>query len=116
MEIADYSLRGLEIMVRAGVKMGFGTDLMGILYADQCREFALRRRVLPALDILRSATSVNAELMQLGSDLGRIVDGALADLVVIDGDPFTDINLLAQDGRHLSLIMKDGRIHRSSLA
>src|SRR5580658_10471477 len=61
--VADSALTSLEIMKQAGVKMGFGTDLLGPLHVRQCTEFTLRAQVLPTIDILRSACVVNAELM-----------------------------------------------------
>ena len=41
--------------------------------------------------------------------------GALADLIVLDGDPTEDINLIADPERNMKLIMKDGRIHKNTL-
>src|ERR1700677_2948224 len=60
-EVSDSSLRGLEIMERRDLKIGFGTDLLGHLHTHQARELTVRREVQPACAILRSATSVNAE-------------------------------------------------------
>lgn len=113
--IADRALAGLEIMSRAGVKMGFGTDLLGPHYIRQCTEFTLRREVLSPLDILRSACSVNADLLGQGATLGRIIPDAAADLLVVDGDPLRDIGVLAQSGAKLPIIMKAGLFHRRSI-
>jgi imidazolonepropionase-like amidohydrolase len=107
-EISDRALSGLELMHRAGLKIGFGTDLLGALYTQQAREFTLRREVQPAIEVLRAATSVNAEMMQQPT-LGRIAVGCEADLLVVDGDPLSDIGVLAQDGRRLAAIMSRGR-------
>jgi imidazolonepropionase-like amidohydrolase len=107
--VFDGAMRGLAIMQRAGVKMGFGTDLLGPQHVRQGIEFSLRREVLPALDILRSATSVNAEILGLAGELGVVRAGAYADLLLIDGNPLRDIGLLAANGAHLDVIMKDGR-------
>ena len=108
-EVSDQALSGLELMHRAGLHIGFGTDLLGPLYVQQAREFTLRREVQPPLAILRAATSVNAELMQQPT-FGRIAVGCEADLLVVDGDPLADVGLLAQDGRRLSVIMIRGRL------
>jgi imidazolonepropionase-like amidohydrolase len=105
-------LSGLEIMRNEGVRMGFGTDLMGPHQDRQCTEFELRREVLSPLEILRSATSVNAEIMQLDGKVGSLSPGAFADLIVVDGDPVEDLSLLSQDGARLSLIMKGGVIEK----
>jgi imidazolonepropionase-like amidohydrolase len=102
-------------MKRAGVKMGFGTDLLGLhQHTRQGTEFTLRRQVLTPFDILHSATAVNAEILQMGGRLGVIKTGALADLLVVDGNPLEDINLLAANGRHLTHIMVDGHFVKRS--
>jgi imidazolonepropionase-like amidohydrolase len=106
-EVSDQSLRGLELMTRQGLKIGFGTDLLGHLHTHQTREFCIRREVQPAVDILRSATSVNAEIL-MEPLLGRIQPGCRADILIVDGDPLANIDILAQDGRGLIAIMKAG--------
>lgn len=108
--VADFALSGLEIMKNAGVKMGLGTDLLGSLHVRQCDEFNLRARVLKPLDILRSACAINAELLCEEGRLGCVRENAIADLLVVDGNPLEDIGLLAQDGRKLSIIMQAGQI------
>ena len=110
-EVSDASLRGLEIMDRAGLRIGFGTDLLGQTHVQQTREFTLRREVQSAAAILRSATSVNADLL-MQPTLGRIRVSARADILIVDGDPLHDIGVLAADGRKLSAIMKAGTFHK----
>jgi imidazolonepropionase-like amidohydrolase len=68
--------------------------------------------VLPAIDVLRSACAVNAELLMQEGRLGCIRKGAAADLIVVDGNPLEDIGLLAQDGARLTVVMRDGLIHK----
>lgn len=94
--------------------MGFGTDLLGALHVRQSSEFTLRARVLPAIDILRSACIVNAELLHQSGSLGTIRPGAIADLLVVDGDPLKDISVL-NGGDRLVVIMKDGRFHKRKI-
>jgi len=106
-EVGDQSLRGLELMTRQGLKIGFGTDLLGHLHSHQTREFCIRREVQSAVDILRSATSVNAEIL-MEPLLGRIQPGCRADILIVDGDPIANIEVLARDGRGLIAIMKAG--------
>jgi imidazolonepropionase-like amidohydrolase len=112
-EVSDQSLRGLEIMDRLGLKIGFGTDLLGHLHTHQTREFTIRREVQSAASILRSATSVNAEIM-MEPHLGKIQPGCHADLLIVDGDPLTNIDVLAQDGRSVTAIMKAGEFVKFS--
>jgi imidazolonepropionase-like amidohydrolase len=110
--VSDAALSSLEIMKWAGVKMGFGTDLLGALHVRQSSEFGLRAKVLPAIDVLRSACAVNAELLGQTGRLGCIREGAVADLLVVDGNPLEDISLLSSGGERLTVIMKDGRFHK----
>jgi imidazolonepropionase-like amidohydrolase len=113
--VADSALSSLETMKRAGVKMGFGTDLLGALHVRQSTEFTLRAKMLPAIDVLRSACSVNAELLGQTGNLGCIREGAIADLLVIDGNPLEDISVLGSGGDRLSVIMKGGRFHKRTI-
>jgi imidazolonepropionase-like amidohydrolase len=113
--VADAALVSLDIMKQAGVKMGFGTDLLGALHVRQCSEFMLRAKVLPAIDILRSACVVNAELLGQVGKLGCVREGAIADLLVVDGNPLEDISLLGSGGDRLAVIMKDGCFHKRTI-
>jgi imidazolonepropionase-like amidohydrolase len=108
-------LRSLELAREAGVRMAFGSDLLGQLQPDQSREFQIRAKVLSPLEIIRSATVVGAELLGRPGELGTIAPGALADLLVVDGNPLRDLSLLEGQGEHLSLIMKAGALHRNRL-
>ena len=114
-EVYAYGLSALADLKAAGVKMAFGTDLAGDLYKQQTREFVLRREVLQPIDILRSATSVSADAIMLGNQIGKIATGMIADLIVVDGDPLKNIELLAEDGRKLSVIMAAGRLRKVTL-
>ena len=109
LKVHENALKGLEIMKRAGVKMGFGTDLLGDQYMRQGTEFTIRSQVLTPFEILRSATAINAEILQMGGKLGVIKPGALADLLVVEGNPLENIDLLTANGRHLTHIMLNGR-------
>lgn len=95
--------------------MGFGTDLLGATYDQQCREFEFRSEVFTPLEMLRQATSMGAEILMQDGMLGCVRPGAHADLIVVDGDPLTDIGLLAADGRKLDLIMRAGEIVKNRL-
>ena len=61
--VHEVGVASLEILRDAGVKVGFGTDLLGAMHEDQLTEFEIRARVLPSVEILRQATSLNAELL-----------------------------------------------------
>ena len=113
--VSDSALSSLEIMKRAGVRMGFGTDLLGPLHVRQSTEFTLRAKVLPAIDVLRAACSINAELMGQQGKLGCIREGAYADLLVLEGNPLEDMSVLGSGGDRISIIMKDGRFHKRTI-
>jgi imidazolonepropionase-like amidohydrolase len=65
--------------------------------------------------VIRSATLVNAELLNCTGELGVIAPGALADLLVVDGNPLDDLHLLQEQGKRLSLIMKGGKMYKQTL-
>lgn len=109
-EVSAMAMEGLDHSRTAGVKLGFGTDLLGDLYTLQCREFTLRREVFSNAEILRQATSGSAEILQRKGMLGCVTPGAHADLLLVDGDPLADIGLLSQNGERLDLIMRGGQI------
>jgi imidazolonepropionase-like amidohydrolase len=113
--VLEAGLRSLELAKRAGVRMAFGSDLLGQLQPDQSREFLLRREALTPREILHSATVVGAELLGRAGELGVIAPGALADLLVVDGDPLKDLGLLQDQGAHLAAIMQGGRFHKNRL-
>ena len=94
----------------AGLPMAYGTDLLGPMHAHQSDEFILRREVLSPREIIASATSVAARLLRMEGQIGVIAPGACADLIVVDRNPLDDIAVLADPQRHLSLIMRGGRI------
>ncbi|MDI1366241.1 MAG: amidohydrolase family protein [bacterium] len=106
----------LDIAKRAGVKIGFGTDLLGETHKAQSKEFSLRARVLGAAEIIRSATATNADLLRKTGQLGVLKPGAFADLLLVDGDPLEQINVLTGQGERLALIMRGGEIIKNEVA
>lgn len=108
-------LRSLEIMRDAGLPMAFGSDLLGQLRKYHGMEFELLAKVLTPQEIIRSATVIGARLCRLEGQVGVVAEGAFADLLVVDGDPFSDISLLQDDGAHMPVIMANGRIVKNAL-
>lgn len=115
-EVKDAGLRSLEVFKRAGVKMGFGTDLLGESHRLQSNELLIRTRVLPAHEVIASATTVAAEVLGQSGQLGCLEPGAWADLLVVDGNPLADIACLGGQGERLALVMKAGRVEFGNLA
>jgi imidazolonepropionase-like amidohydrolase len=114
-DVLHAGVDAIEIALRAGVKIGFGTDLLGETHSAQSKEFALRSKVQSNAEIVRSATIVNAELLQRQGLLGVIKPGAFADLLVVDGDPLKDLTVLGGQGERLDLIMRGGVIFKNNL-
>jgi len=109
-EVMEAGLQSLEHAITAGTKIGFGTDLLGDMHVHQCEEFGIRREVQSAFEILKSATSVNAELLGRKGELGVVTAGATADLLLLNGNPLEDVSIFDSQGSHLHMIMKQGDI------
>lgn len=114
--VIDGGLKSLEICKRAGVPVAYGTDLLGQLQIDQGREFLLRSEVQKPIEIIRAATTIGARVVRQEGKLGCIRPGAFADLIVIDGNPLQNLGLFQDQGKHLSLIMKGGKLHKNRLS
>jgi imidazolonepropionase-like amidohydrolase len=99
-EVLHAGAEAIGLARAAGVAVGFGTDLMGGLEDEQLNGLRLQVEVDGVLDTLRSATSVNADLLGR-PDLGRVRVGGAADFLIVDGDPFADPAVLwgPQEGR-----------------
>lgn len=103
--------RSIGIARSAGVHIGFGTDLMGELEDHQLQGLRLQAEADGVENTLRSATSVNADII-CRQDLGRIALGAVADLLILDGDPFIDPSVL-WDPQRDRVVVQGGHIVRS---
>jgi imidazolonepropionase-like amidohydrolase len=92
----------------AGVTILMGGDVGVFSHGDNAREMeAMVDYGMKPIDVLKSATSINADVFNLGDKLGRIKVGLLADIIVVDGDPSVHIS----DIRKIQLVMKDGVIY-----
>ena len=113
--VIDGALKSLEICKRAGVPVAYGSDLLGQLQVDQSREFLLRSEVVKPIEIIRSATTVAAQVIRQEGKLGCIKAGAFADLIVVDGNPLQKLEVFQDQGRHIPLIMQGGKLHKNEL-
>ncbi|MFT4193484.1 metal-dependent hydrolase family protein, partial [Ottowia sp.] len=109
-QVREAGLRSLEIFRDAGVKMAFGTDLLGASHDLQSEELLIRAQVQSTLEVLQSATLVGAELLGQAGRLGEIAPGAIADLLLVDGDPLADLRCLAGQGERIALVMQGGAV------
>lgn len=108
--IKDDVTARLEYLRVAGVRIGFGTDLLGPLQSEQCLEWQLRSAVFSNFEMLVQATSANAEIVGLKDEIGTVAAGAVADLLVVNGNPLNDISVLMDDGVHITMLITGGEI------
>jgi imidazolonepropionase-like amidohydrolase len=107
------------------VKTAWGADILGDAGAAsrQGQYLAMMVRWYTPAEALKMATADNGELMALSGfinpypgKLGVVEAGALADLLLVDGNPLDDINLVANPDKNFVVIMKDGRIYKNTLS
>ena len=95
---------------KAGVKILFGTDTGVSAHGQNAREFVLMvESGMPAMEAIKSATSVSAKYLEIDDRLGSVEVGKVADLVAVPGDPIKDISAM----QRVHFVMKDGVVHRS---
>ena len=114
-QVSGGVLQGLQVMQRTGLKVGFGTDLLGSQQDRQGTEFGLRAQVFSPIEILRQVTTVNAELLCMADRIGRVAPGYTADLIAVDGDPLADITCLGQGGANVPVILQAGKFHKRTI-
>jgi len=99
--------------LKLGVKISFGTDAAVFPHGQNAKEFALMTGLgMAPIDALRSATSVDADLLGVAQKLGTLEKGKLADIIAMPGDPTQDITATER----VSFVMKDGKIIRNGPA
>ncbi|WP_226576237.1 metal-dependent hydrolase family protein [Acuticoccus sediminis] len=124
--VAEGTVRAYEMMLHHRVKSAFGTDILMSpgLAKTQGRQLAKLTRFMSPLETLRHATGHAGELLALsgerapygGAPLGVIAPGALADLLIVDGEPERDLAFLADPDASLRLIMKGGRVVKDTMS
>lgn len=114
--------RLMEYIRKYDVETGFGTDLVFGTHVHLAEELVARTDYFSPGRILRQATSESARILRRAGELdpwdgrlGEIREGFLADLLLIEGDPFEEISILTRPEESLMLIMKGGEIHQESL-
>jgi imidazolonepropionase-like amidohydrolase len=101
--------KSFALALRIGVTICMGGDVGVFAHGDNAREMELMVDYgMKAIDVLRSATSVNADAFGYSSKIGRIKKGLLADVIAVEGDPSVDIKNI----RKVKLVMKDGVIYK----
>jgi imidazolonepropionase-like amidohydrolase len=95
--------------------VAYGSDLLGQLQEEQSREFLIRGEVMSPLEVIQAATTIGARVVRQEGKLGVIAPGAHADMLVVDGNPLTDLKVFQDQGAHLAAIMKGGRFYKNTL-
>ena len=108
------SVQGLTYAYRAGCKIGSGSDLLGDMMTQRTVELELKAQVMKPMEVLLSATRVNAELFRMQDKIGSVEPGKYADLLVVAGNPLKTLRVL-QNQDSLRLIMKGGRVYKRTL-
>lgn len=110
-EVLSQGIDALKIAQSKGVKICYGSDLLGPLAGYQTQEFFIRGKVQTAQEVLLSATVTPAEMNGLGDKLGQIKPGFIADLLLMNSNPLNDIAILDEPETNLVFVMKEGRIY-----
>ena len=101
--------KSFSAALKAGVTICMGGDVGVFPHGDNAKEMELMVEYgMKPLDVLKSATSVNADVFGYGDKIGKIKPGLLADLIAVDGDPSIDIKNI----RKIKLVLKNGIIYK----
>lgn len=124
-EVSNGTDNAYKLAKKYNLKIAFGTDCLfdAKLSGRQGAQLAKLSRWFTPFEVLRMATSQNAELLAMcgprnpykQGKLGVIEEGAYADMILVDGNPLQNLNLIADPGKNFKLIMKDGVIYKNAL-
>jgi len=107
-EIKAVKDRSFQMVLKAGLPIGFATDAAVVPHGQNGREFAYRVRLgQSAKDAILSATTVAAEILGWSDRVGSIEPGKFADMIAVRGDPLRDITEL----EHVVWVMKGGTVY-----
>ena len=115
----------IELAKKYKIKIALGSDtfLSKAAYDLQALEWTARAKLFSSAEIMKQATSIGAELIELSGErnryregpLGVVQEGAYADLIIVDGNPLEDVTILSDPDNSLKMIMKDGKIYKNTL-
>lgn len=115
--------RAYQLARKHGVKLAWSTDTLfdAALTTRQGSQLVKMRRWFSPAEVLTMATSRNAELLAMSGErnpypgpLGVVAPGALADLILVDGNPLENLDLVADPAEAFVVIMKDGVVHKNT--
>ena len=106
---AQHKRASFKAALDAGVTILSGSDVGVFTHGDNARELDLMVNYgMPAVDALKSATSVAGRVLRMENQIGQVKPGLFADLIAVEGDPTKDISAL----RRVKLVMKNGTIYK----
>ena len=107
--------QSISLALAAGVKIGSGSDVLGPMQRHKGLELELQARIMGPMGALVAATRTNAEILRQDRNLGTLEAGKWADLILVKGDPLTNMNLFQNFQENITLIIQDGEIYKSIL-
>ena len=122
-EVLDGYENVMTLAKKYGVKIGFGTDAAAQMVDTVLYEFEMRSKFFTPIEMLKQATSTNAELLRFSNSrdpyraapLGVVKEGAWADVLIYDANPLEDIMVVTTPKEHLKVIIKDGKVYKNTL-
>lgn len=106
---AERKRRVFNEALAAGVTIASGSDVGVFAHGDNARELETMVQFgMPLVDVLRSATSVNARVLHMADKIGSVKSGLFADLIAVEGDPTKDVGAL----RRVKFVMKGGAVYK----
>lgn len=113
----------MKLAKKHGVKMGFGTDAAAQMVDTVLYEFEVRSKFFTPVEMLKQATSTNAELLRFSNSrdpykaapLGVVKEGAWADVLIYNANPLDDIKVVTKPKEHLQVIIKGGKVYKNEL-
>jgi len=125
LEMANGFPKTMDFVKKYKIKLSFGTDLSFTpeYNGTQANALSAFSKWFSNPELLKLITSQNAEYFELSGErhpykqgpLGVIKEGAYADILLIDGNPLDDVSILGDNGKNISLIMKDGTIYKNTI-
>lgn len=104
-DVLDGGFKSLELAVRSGIKLLYGSDLLGPMQVHQSKEFTMRKNFQTSLEIIRSATVLPAMMLGMSGKIGVVEIGAYADMIVMERDPLIDITYLAESEKFNAIML-----------
>ncbi|MEV4597090.1 amidohydrolase family protein [Amycolatopsis sp. NPDC049253] len=106
--VTENGYQALQLADSAGVRIAYGSDLLGAMQARQSEEFSLRAKVQKPAAVLRSATTVAAKLLRQVGTVGALAPGARGDVVLARANPLENLDVLANPSTGLAAVVQDG--------